>query len=118
MKMIRNFYEVSKRQITSHEGEGKVELYEMWDKPEFNDNVDFFDRVVMPPKTSMGYHKHENTTEMYIILEGTGTITIEGEEHAIKKGDMIKNPPYGSHGLKNDSDSDLDLLVLQITNPE
>ncbi len=116
--MIRNFYEVSKRQIASHEGVGNVDLYEMWDKPDFNDNVDFFDRVVMPPKTSMGYHKHENTTEMYIVLKGTGTMTIEGKEYEVKRGDMIRNPPYGSHGLTNDSDSELDLLILQISNSE
>lgn len=116
--MIKNFYKVPNRKITSHDGVGEVDLYELWDKPEFTNNVDFFDRVVMPPKTSMGYHKHENTTEMYIILEGSGTMTIEGIEYEVKKGDMIKNPPYGSHGLTNDSDSELDLLILQISNPE
>jgi mannose-6-phosphate isomerase-like protein (cupin superfamily) len=112
--MIKNFLEIKKQPIVSHEGIGKVDLYEVWNSPDFINKVDFFDRVVMPPKTSMGYHKHGNDEELYIILEGQGTMTIEEKETVVKKGDMIKNPPFGSHGLVNDSDTELDLLILQL----
>ncbi len=50
---------------------------------------------------------------MYIILEGSGTMTIEGQQVNIKKDDMIKNPPYGEHGLVNDSDANIDLLIIK-----
>ncbi len=112
--MIKNFLEIKKEQIVSHEGLGKVDLYEIWNKPDFLNKLDFFDRVVIPPGSSIGYHKHGNNEELYIILKGTGTMTIEQKEVVVKKGDMIRNPPFGEHGLINDRDKDLDLLILQL----
>ncbi len=98
--MIRNFLE-AKKQIkdSSHNGEGAVELYEIWGKSDFISHCDFIDRQVIPPNATVGYHKHENNEEMYIILEGSGTMTIDNKKFKVKKGDMIKNSPYGEHGL-------------------
>ncbi len=33
---------------------------------------------------------------------------------SVGKGDMILNPPGGRHGLVNNSDEDIDILVVQI----
>jgi len=113
--IIRNFLDAPKqRQESSHEGQGPVELYEIWAGTDFKSDVDFLDRVVVPPKSTIGYHRHGNNEEIYILLEGCGTMTLEDRKVAVKKGDMILNPAYGAHGLVNDSDSDIDLLVMQI----
>jgi len=112
--MIRNFLEIEKQIQPSHDGEGIVELYEIWGKADFLSNCDFIDRQVIPPHSTVGYHKHGNNEEMYIILEGTGTMTIADQQVRVKKGDMIKNPPYGEHGLVNDSESDIDMLIIQM----
>ena len=114
--MIRNFLETEKQiQESAHEGVGSVELYEIWGKSDFVGHCDFIDRQVIPPNSTVGYHKHGNNEEMYIILEGSGTMTIDNEEFKVKKGDMIKNRPYGEHGLVNDSNSDIDLLIIQLS---
>jgi mannose-6-phosphate isomerase-like protein (cupin superfamily) len=89
-------------------------VFEIWGRGDFKSNVDFMDRVVIPPKSSVGYHQHGNNEEMYIVLEGRGTMTIDDEVVVVKKGDMILNPAYGEHGLTNDSDSNIDLLAIQI----
>ncbi len=113
--MIRNFLHTPKQvQEGSHDGQGIVDLYEIWGRSDFKSNVDFMDRVVIPPKSTIGYHKHGNNEEMYIVLNGRGTMTINNEPVTVKNGDMILNPAYGEHGLVNDSDSDIDLLVIQI----
>jgi len=114
-RMIRNFLTAEKQlQPSSHGGDGPVDLYEIWGRSDFASNVDFIDRVVIPPGTTVGYHKHGANEEMYIVLEGSGTMTIEGEPTRIEKGDMILNPSHGAHGLLNDSDADIDLLVIQV----
>jgi len=74
---------------------------------------DFALRVVMPPNSSMGLHKHGNDEEMYIILSGEGLMTIEGIEQPVGKGDMILNKPCGTHGLLNNSSKDIELLIIQ-----
>ncbi len=117
--MIKNFLDTQKRiQNASHGGSGSVDLYEIWGKSDFESNVDFIDRVVIPPNSTIGYHKHGNNEEMYVVLAGEGTMTIQGEPVAIKRGDMILNRTFGEHGLVNNSDMDIDLLVMQINIPD
>ena len=40
---------------------------------------------------------------------------IEDDEVAVSKGDMILNPPDGRHGLTNNSNENIDLLVIQVS---
>ena len=113
--MIKNFLTTEKqRQETSHGGTGAVDLYEIWGNSDFRSNVDFIDRLVVPPGSTVGFHKHGKNEEMYIVLEGTGLMKIENEEIAVVKGDMILNPMSGRHGLVNNSSEDIDLLVVQV----
>ncbi|MGF1741776.1 cupin domain-containing protein [Vibrio profundum] len=112
---IKNFLEAEKQIQSAHGGEGDTELYEIWSKSDFSSSCDFMDRQVIPPKSTVGYHQHGNNEEMYIVLEGTGTMTVAGQQVTIKKGDMIKNPPYGEHGLVNDSDGNIELLIIQMS---
>ncbi|MCL9780588.1 cupin domain-containing protein [Vibrio sp. S4M6] len=114
--MIRNFLETQKQtQTSAHGGRGDVELYEIWSGDDFLSKCDFIDRQVIPPGSTVGYHKHGNNEEMYILLEGTGTMTIDNQTVKVKKGDMIKNPPFGEHGLINDSSSNIEMLIIQMS---
>jgi len=115
MPKVKNFIRTRKQtQDSSHGGKGSVDLYEIWQSSDFKSDVDFMDRVVIPPGTTVGTHRHGSNEEMYIVLDGEGTMTIENESVAIKKGDMILNPAHGEHGLVNDSNADIELLVIQI----
>jgi mannose-6-phosphate isomerase-like protein (cupin superfamily) len=114
--MIKNFITTTKQiQEGSHEGKGVVDLYEIWCNSDFKSGVDFIDRVVVPPGSTIGFHKHGENEEMYIVLEGQGVMRIEGEKIAVNKGDMILNPAGGSHGLVNNSGDDIDILVIQVS---
>ena len=114
--MIKNFINAKKQLLKgSHEGTGKYELYEIWNKSDFKSNIDFMDKVVIPPNSTVGYHQHGNNEEMYIVLDGEGEMNINGEIRTIKKGDMILNKPNGEHGLVNNSNSDIELLVIQVS---
>ncbi len=115
MAVIKNFLSAQKQvQDRSHGGQGPVGLFEIWGGSDFAGGVDFVDRMVIPAKSTIGYHRHGNNEEMYIVLAGQGTMTVDGEKIPVKKGDMILDPAFGEHGLVNDSDADIDLLVIQI----
>ena len=114
--MIKNFLTTDKQvQENSHEGKGVVDLYEIWGGADFKSAVDFMDRVVVPPGSTIGFHKHDQNEEMYVVLEGQGLMTIEDEETIVSKGDMILNPAGGRHGLVNDSSKNIDILVIQVS---
>ena len=113
--MIKNYYTAEKQlQQASHGGKGPVDLYEIWGGENFESSIDFLDRVVVPPNSSIGYHRHGNNEEMYILLEGEGLMTTDGKEVVVRKGDMILNPAGGHHGLLNNSTENIDLLVIQV----
>lgn len=114
--MIKNFLTTEKLlQEGSHGGIGHVELFEIWQNSDFESNVDFIDRVVVPPGSTIGFHKHGENEEMYIFLDGTGLMKIEDDEIVVKKGDMVLNPAGGRHGLINNSKMSIDVLVLQVS---
>ena len=76
--MIKNYLTAKKQlQEKSHEGTGAVDLYEIWKNSDFNSNIDFFDRVVVPPGSTIGFHKHDKNEEMYIVLEGNGLMIVK-----------------------------------------
>lgn len=57
---------------------GAVELFEVLGRGDFESNCEFIDRQIIPPNSTVGYHKHGNNEELYIILNGTGIMVIDG----------------------------------------
>ena len=45
-------------------------------------------------------HYHERATEIYHILDGQGSVTLNGEEHQVAKGSFVHIPPGVVHSMK------------------
>jgi len=45
-------------------------------------------------------HYHKIATELYYVLEGEGTILLDGNEHPIQKGSLVHIPPGVLHGAQ------------------
>ena len=45
-------------------------------------------------------HYHKRSTELYYVLEGTGCIVLDGQEHALARGSLVHIPPGVVHGAK------------------
>ena len=77
--------------------------------------------IVPPGKASCPYHLHYAEEEMFVILEGEGTLRVAGEMIPIRAGDVIDIPPgpeYPHHILNTGR---LPLRYLSIStqkNPE
>lgn len=70
--------------------------------------------IVAPGMRSCPYHFHYAQEEMFIVLEGTGTLRVAGEHLPIKSGDMIFIPPGPEypHQIINSSDAPLKYLSI------
>lgn len=74
-----------------------------------------FNVTVIPPgKKAFPYHAHRGNEEMFFILEGEGSVRINGETHRIRKGDFISLPPGrdSAHQIVNDSQAPLRYLAV------
>ena len=43
-------------------------------------------------------HYHKISTELYYVLDGEGSVMLDGEERAVRKGSMVHIPPGVVHG--------------------
>jgi len=43
-------------------------------------------------------HYHKVATELYYVLEGEGTVMLDGVEHPVRQGSMVHIPPGVVHG--------------------
>jgi mannose-6-phosphate isomerase-like protein (cupin superfamily) len=45
-------------------------------------------------------HYHKVATELYYVLEGAGTVVLDGVEHQVEKGAIVHIPPGVIHGAR------------------
>lgn len=45
-------------------------------------------------------HFHKRGTELYYVLEGEGTVRLDGVDHAVRKGSIVHIPPGVVHGAE------------------
>ena len=70
--------------------------------------------IVPPGKLSCPYHSHYTQEEMFIILEGEGTLRVAGEMVPVRAGDVIDIPPGPEypHQLINTSSAPMRYLSI------
>jgi len=70
--------------------------------------------IVPPGKQSCPYHFHHAQEEMFIVLEGGGTLRVAGQRLPITAGDVVFIPPGPEypHHIINTSDAPLKYLSL------
>ncbi|MEY2895835.1 MAG: hypothetical protein RL669_104 [Pseudomonadota bacterium] len=70
--------------------------------------------ILPPGKRACPYHFHYAQEEMFVVLEGAGTLRVAGEMIPIRAGDVIDIPPGPEypHQIINTSDSPLKYLSI------
>lgn len=91
-----------------------VEGARLFGQGDFETPLKFLYYSVLPPGTSIGYHGHREDEEIYIILEGTGLMTINGTETRVVLGDIVVNKPWWKHGLLNDGSEPIRAIVFEV----
>src|SRR5438874_242820 len=75
--------------------------------------IRFIDLVVVPPRAGIGLHTHGlDDEELYIVIDGAALVTMDGQVSRVSAGDVLVNRPGGSHGLENDGDLPLRMVVV------
>jgi uncharacterized RmlC-like cupin family protein len=67
--------------------------------------------INLPPREGYTFtHTHREQEEVYMVLEGTGRLLVDGEEVRLAAGDMVRVDPASKRALKNDGDTPLRLI--------
>ena len=73
----------------SHEGKGEIGARTLWEHQDFRNNWGFVSHALLPPGTSVGYHRHDRIEEAYIVLNGSGRMTVDDETEEVYEGAAI-----------------------------
>jgi quercetin dioxygenase-like cupin family protein len=99
----------------AHDGVGVVHAARLVER--CDTALRFVDRAVIDPGASIGLHRHGADEEIYVVVTGTGTMTVDGETRTVAPGDVVINPPHGVHGLVNTGDQPLMIVVVDVVSP-
>ena len=59
-------------------------------------------------------HSHLDATDVFYVVQGSGKILLSEKKLSAGSGDYIVVPPGIEHGVVNDSEHDLTLLLVQV----
>lgn len=96
----------------AHDGKGKILNRRPWLDGNFETNWVRIGHCILPPGTSIGYHRHDGMEETYYILSGSGRMTVNNATFVLNAGDCAPCTIHDSHGIYNDTGEDLDLFVF------
>jgi uncharacterized cupin superfamily protein len=69
-------------------------------------------QIVLRPGQRGRIHRHEHQEEVYVVLEGTLSLLVEGEEQTVERGGLIRVGPELRRQLANRGPATLSLLAL------
>jgi quercetin dioxygenase-like cupin family protein len=73
------------------------------------------DLYCVAPRQEQKPHTHSDQDKFYVVLEGHGRFRLGTAEHVLDAGDALVAPAGVEHGLLNDGDRPL--LVLVVVTP-
>jgi mannose-6-phosphate isomerase-like protein (cupin superfamily) len=92
--------------------EEKMKKNSLFDSPYL-----FYDVYCLLPGQSQKVHAHEGSDKIYYVLEGTGRFTVGDEEEDLGEGRAVIARAGVPHGVRNETDENLVLLVTMVPRP-
>ena len=92
--------------------EEKMKKNALFDSPHL-----FYDAYCLLPGQSQKVHAHEGSDKVYYVLRGTGRFTVAEEERDLGAGDAVIARAGDPHGVRNETQDDLVILVTMAPRP-
>ena len=93
--------------------EEKMEKNALFDSPHL-----FYDAYCLLPGQSQKVHAHEGSDKVYYVLRGTGRFTVGEDERDLGEGNAVIARAGDPHGVRNETQDDLILLVTMAPRPD
>jgi mannose-6-phosphate isomerase-like protein (cupin superfamily) len=95
-------------------GTGSVLWRRMLDPSVFLTPWTYVDHMVIPAGATLGAMADRNMSEAYIVMNGAGTVTVDGETAPIKAGDAVPVDLGQRHSFTQTGTEPLEMMVLGI----
>lgn len=103
------------RKLTSvHGGAGGMEFASLLGADALSTNLIFVHRGVIAPRSGIGQHFHNQSEEMFVILDGDAQFTINGRTSTVAGPAAVPNRMGSSHAVYNPGDRPLQWLNINV----
>ncbi|HEU4494416.1 MAG TPA: cupin domain-containing protein [Rubrobacteraceae bacterium] len=92
--------------------EEKMKKNSLFDSPHL-----FYDAYCLLPGQSQKVHAHDGSDKIYYVLQGIGSFTIGDEEEDLGEGHAVIASAGVTHGVRNETQENLVLLVTMAPKP-
>jgi mannose-6-phosphate isomerase-like protein (cupin superfamily) len=92
--------------------EEKMKKNSLFDSPYL-----FWDAYCLLPGQSQKVHAHEGSDKIYYVLSGIGRFTVGDDEEDLSEGHAVIARAGAPHGVRNDTQENLVLLVTMAPKP-
>lgn len=93
------------------DGDGTVEITNFATPKELNDKGRLFARITLKPGCGIGYHVHEQDSEIFYIMKGTAEYNDNGTITTVTAGDVTVCPAGTGHSVTNKTDEVVELIA-------
>ena len=93
---------------------GKEYVKQVTLSKELPENARLFSTLRLIPGASIGYHVHENETELFYFVEGYGRVQDDDQFYDVRAGDSMATFSGHGHSVENTGSSDLVLVAVII----
>jgi mannose-6-phosphate isomerase-like protein (cupin superfamily) len=71
-------------------------------------------RIEVLPAKRLSYQRHSKRSEHWVVISGTGRITLDDEQIILKPGDAIDVPVGAAHRIENIGEEILAFIEVQL----
>jgi mannose-6-phosphate isomerase-like protein (cupin superfamily) len=100
--------DIAREEGGPHEGLGKTTAHSFFATT--SDSKLIFRKRILQPGSSIGYHL-QKWEEIYYIVSGKGEMQMNGKTFPVEGGDAILTYPGNSHGLIQQGNQDLVVII-------
>ena len=94
-------------------GEGEVLIEKLWNpETELKANNRLFAKLTIESGSSIGFHKHDNEEEVFVVLKGVAEMDDNGSKETLYPGDTILTADGAGHSVKSVGDKALEMMAV------
>ena len=97
-----------------HGGCGRIASRHIWSQEDFTSSWTFLDHAILERGSSVGYHHHAGLEESFVVLDGSGIMTIDGDTFDVGPGSVTLQGIEEGHGIYNPNSEPLVFLRVAV----